>query len=118
YAAQKLCSSGVGTVLASLGADGALLVDDRGVFHGRRSVVPRSTVGAGDATLAGYLAAEQDDPVTGLRHAVGFGCAAVELPGTQMPGPRDVRVDLVDVTQRPELGLVLARTAQPEAAPE
>ena len=49
---------GAGTVLASLGADGAVLVEDDGVWYGEAPVDrPRSTVGAGDAMLAGFLAA-------------------------------------------------------------
>ena len=50
--------SGAGSVLASLGPDGALLVEDDGATYGRSPVTsPRSTVGAGDAMLAGFLAA-------------------------------------------------------------
>ena len=55
---------GLGAVLASLGSDGALLVDG-----GRRRAAatapvdePRSTVGAGDCLLAGFLAAGAEAP--------------------------------------------------------
>jgi 1-phosphofructokinase len=56
-AAGELCRRGAMAVLASLGADGALLVDRGGAVHGEAPVArPRSAVGAGDATLAGFLA--------------------------------------------------------------
>jgi 1-phosphofructokinase len=55
-AAAELVARGVGTVLASLGADGAVLVTGSGARYGSSRVEhPRSTVGAGDALLAGYL---------------------------------------------------------------
>lgn len=101
--AQTLRDSGVGTVLVSLGEDGALLVDADGV---RRAYAPpvdvRSTVGAGDSTLAGFLAAgaSGDDA---LRMAVAFGTAAVTLPGSAMPGPNDVLPALVTVEADPDL---------------
>ena len=55
---QQLRAWGAGAVLASLGADGAVLVEDDGVVTAIAPVAePRSTVGAGDALLAGFLAA-------------------------------------------------------------
>ena len=48
---------GARSVVVSLGRDGALLVDSLGALHASASVTnPKSTVGAGDALLAGYLA--------------------------------------------------------------
>jgi 1-phosphofructokinase len=89
-AATVMREAGAGTVLASLGAAGAVLVDEQGIRHGE-SPVDRgvSTVGAGDAMLAGYLAGG----VTGsdsLVEALSWGAAAVRLPGSRMPGPGDV----------------------------
>jgi len=107
-AARTLLERGVGTALVSLGPDGALLVDREGVLHAERSVeAPRSTVGAGDATLAGYLSAADADRATALRTAVAFGAAAVSLPGSQMPGPADVKPDLVALDDRPALDRAL-----------
>jgi 1-phosphofructokinase len=101
-AAASLRDRGAHTVLASLGADGVLLVDDHGILHGRLAVArPRSTVGAGDATLAGYLSAASADRSTAVRRAVAFGAAAVALAGSQMPGPDDVQPDLVEITALP-----------------
>jgi 1-phosphofructokinase len=89
-AAKKMREAGAETVLASLGADGAVLVTGQGVQHGESPVDRgRSTVGAGDAMLAGYLAGG----VTGgdaLIEALAWGAAAVRLPGSRMPGPSDV----------------------------
>ncbi len=55
-AAGRLRAGGAGAVLVSLGSDGAVLVDDTGVFHGMaRTDRIVNTVGAGDALLAGFL---------------------------------------------------------------
>jgi 1-phosphofructokinase len=94
-AANELRSSGVGTVLVSLGPSGAVLVGDGLVFHAEsRVIVPRSTVGAGDALLAGFLAAGGDGPEA-LAEGVAWGAAACVLPGTAVPGPADLQRDLV-----------------------
>lgn len=93
-AARELLVAGARRVLVSLGAAGAVLVDESGVLAGESVVLePRSTVGAGDAFLAGFLAAEATDPgddAAALRQALAWGAAAVGLPGSQMPGPHDV----------------------------
>jgi 1-phosphofructokinase len=93
-AAEAMLAAGADTVLASLGADGAVLVgtqgEDQGVRCGESPVDHGvSTVGAGDAMLAGFLAGG----VTGvdpLVEALSWGAAAVRLPGSRMPGPGDV----------------------------
>jgi 1-phosphofructokinase len=89
-AAEAMRAAGAEAVLASLGADGAVLVDGRGVRYGESPVDRgRSAVGAGDAMLAGYLAGG----VTGgdvLIEALSWGAAAVRFPGSRMPGPDDV----------------------------
>lgn len=92
-AATRMRDAGAATVLASLGPDGAVLVGDgetQGMRYGESRVDRgRSTVGAGDAMLAGYLAGG----VTGgdaLVEALAWGAAAVQLPGSRMPGPGDV----------------------------
>lgn len=89
-AAERLRRQGVAAVLASLGADGAVLVDDTGAWHASAPrVVPRSTVGAGDAALAGFLAAGARGS-RALAEAVAWGSAATALAGTRMPTPGDV----------------------------
>jgi 1-phosphofructokinase len=89
-AAEALRRRGARTVLASLGADGALLVDGDSAHHGQAPVPrPRSAVGAGDALLAGFLAGGGDGPAA-LTEALAWGAAAASLPGSQMPGPGDL----------------------------
>ena len=81
-AAQHLRRAGAGAVLASLGADGALLVDGDGVRHGEAPVAhPVSTVGAGDAMLAGFLAAGGAGPAA-LAGGLRWAAAAVQHAGT------------------------------------
>lgn len=96
-AAQELRDSGTQAVLASLGNDGAVLVDGEGEWHAEAPVVTaRSSVGAGDAMLAGFLAAGGKG-VSALVSGVAYGAAAVSLPGSTMPMPDDVRQHLVQV---------------------
>jgi 1-phosphofructokinase len=101
--AQRLRGLGIGAVLVSLGGDGALLVDADGVRQAWTDPVEvRSTVGAGDSTLTGFLASGADG-TEALRTAVAFGAAAVTLPGSVMPGPSDVRTDQVHINESPDL---------------
>lgn len=97
-AAHEVRDRGVGAVLASLGAQGAVLVEADGAWHAvATATVVRSDVGAGDAALAGFLAAGAHGPEA-LRQAVAWGTAAVTCPGTAMPGPDDVDLDAVVLT--------------------
>ncbi len=97
-AIEALQARGARAVLASLGEHGAVLVDHTGAHHAIAPAAhPRSTVGAGDATLAGFLAAGASG-TRALARAVAYGTAAVQLAGTQMPIPADVDEDAVTVT--------------------
>ncbi|GAB3292958.1 1-phosphofructokinase [Parasphingorhabdus pacifica] len=97
--AHEVRGMGVGTVLVSLGRHGALLVDDGGAWHATGPATPvRSTVGAGDAMVAGYLGAGADGP-RALRTAVAYGAAAVGLAGSRMPLPEDLRTSSVRVDE-------------------
>jgi 1-phosphofructokinase len=102
-AAERLREQGAGAVLASLGPDGAVLVDAKGAVHGEAPVAtPRSAVGAGDALLAGFLSAGGQGP-TALAEALAWGAAATSLPGSRMPTPEDIDracVRLHDVIDR------------------
>jgi 1-phosphofructokinase len=80
---------GARTVLASLGSRGAVLVAQSGSYLASAQAVARSTVGAGDATLAGFLAAGGAGP-DALVEAVAWGTAAVALPGSRMPQPAEI----------------------------
>ncbi|MGK5500775.1 1-phosphofructokinase [Streptomyces sp. URMC 125] len=97
-AAEELRGRGARAVLASLGADGQLLVDGDGAHFGRAPVAAvRSNVGAGDASLAGFLAAGGAGPGA-LAAAVAHGAAAVQLPGSAMPAPADLDPAAVTTT--------------------
>ncbi|MEY9860516.1 1-phosphofructokinase [Catenulispora sp. GAS73] len=100
-AAEKLLSRGVKAVLASLGADGAVLVDSAGAVLGTADPIdPVSTVGAGDAMLAGFLAAGARGEKA-LIEGMAWARAAVGLPGSQMPGPADVSREGIRVVRDP-----------------
>jgi 1-phosphofructokinase len=83
-AAEQLRAKGLGTVLVSLGRDGAVLVDGNGALHGRTAAVTAvNTVGAGDAFLAGYLAAD----ASASRYAqIGLPRRAVGRDSSPTPG--------------------------------
>ena len=106
-AAREVVAACTRAVLVSLGAHGALLVTADGVWWaGGPPLVPLSTVGAGDSTLAGFLVAD-GSPADRLRTAVAFGRAAVLLPGTAVPGPTDIDLDTVRVVENPDPRLAL-----------
>lgn len=90
-AGRKLNAAGVSEVLVTLGAAGAVLVLDDGPALAATPppIVPLSTVGAGDSSLAGYLLAREDglDAAGALAQAVAYGSAATALPGTTIPRP-------------------------------
>lgn len=112
-AAEELRSLGAGAVLASLGADGQLLLDAEGAHYGTAPVAPdrvRSNVGAGDAALAGFLIAGGTGPAA-LASALAHGAAAVQLPGSAMPTPADLNHDAVRVTRDLPLDLPLSEPA-------
>lgn len=99
-AALTLIERGVGTVLATLGAVGAVLVNSTGAWQAfPPPIVPRSTVGAGDSSLAGYVRADVAgaEAPRRLQMAVAYGSAAAALPGSALPTPADLHLDGVSV---------------------
>ncbi|MFT4263224.1 MAG: 1-phosphofructokinase family hexose kinase [Nocardioides sp.] len=95
-AAQTLVDRGIGTVLVTLGARGALLLDATGAWHATPTpTTVVSTVGAGDSSLFGYLLADLQGlpPAERLALAVAYGSAAASLPGTTIPTPAEVRTE-------------------------
>ncbi|MBR8744663.1 1-phosphofructokinase family hexose kinase [Nocardiopsis sp. MG754419] len=101
-AAREVLAKGNGAALITLGGHGALYVGLEEVSWARGPRVrTRSTVGAGDCALAGFLAHE-GTPEERLRQAVAWGTAAVSLPGTTLPGPGDVTTDGVTSTNDPD----------------
>ena len=94
-AAQEVRRRGARTVLASLGGDGAILVDDIGAVWGHAPVDKVvSTVGAGDAMLAGYLSCPHERSEA-LATALQWGAAAVQNEGTLfLPNTTDADVTI------------------------
>lgn len=107
HAARALQDQGATTVIASLGSDGALYVDESDALHAEATVTnPRSAVGAGDALLAGFLA-HGGQGGDAFAHGVAWAAAAVGLPGSRTPGPDDVDLSIVRVHDHIEGGRVL-----------
>lgn len=85
-AAREVIDRGVGTVLCSLGRDGALYVTASEVVQVEPlDPVVGTPVGAGDILLAIFLAGGAD--VDALAAAVQWSAASVALPGTGIPTP-------------------------------
>ncbi|GIG39050.1 1-phosphofructokinase [Cellulomonas phragmiteti] len=106
-AAREVIAQGTSAVLVSLGAHGAMLVRADGTWWaGGPPLVPLSTVGAGDSTLAGFLAGT-GTCADKLRTAVAWGRAAVLLPGTEVPSPAHLDLDAVRVVEEPDPDLPL-----------
>lgn len=98
--AAALVRRGVGAVLTTLGAGGAVLTVPEGSWHAvHEPVAVRSTVGAGDSSLSGYLIAHErgDGPPECLRQAVASGSAAAALPGTRVPALSETAPEAVTV---------------------
>jgi 1-phosphofructokinase len=84
-AARELADAGARCVLASLGPDGALLVQGGQIWHGEaEDGIVRSTVGAGDAMLAGFLARGGKGPAA-LQEALAWAAAACRLSDSGIP---------------------------------
>jgi 1-phosphofructokinase len=101
-AVRTLHERGVAEVLLTLGAQGALLsTADGGVWSARPpQIAVRSTVGAGDSSLAGFVLAALAgaEPAERLRNAVAYGAASAALPGSAVPTPTQVDGRAVRVT--------------------
>ena len=106
-AAEEVRSRGVEYVLVSLGAQGAVLVGPAGVIVGESPVdQPRSTVGAGDCFLAGFLSRFTSDPSRldeAMLEALAWGAAATRLPGSAVPHPADLDPTHVQLVWQPDL---------------
>jgi 1-phosphofructokinase len=97
-AARQLRRLGVGEVLVSLGPVGALLLSGERVLHAESAGTRvRSTVGAGDALLAGYLAAGGGE--TGLETGVAWATDSVGQPGTSLLAPAGAAPPVVLISE-------------------
>jgi 1-phosphofructokinase len=101
-AVRELHTRGVAEVLLTLGSDGAVLsTADGGLWSALPPrITVRSTVGAGDSSLAGYVLADLAGapPAERLRAAVAYGAASASLPGSAVPTPAQVDGTAVQVT--------------------
>lgn len=92
--AGEFAACGVENVMVSMGEQGALLISGGRLYT---AVPPEiravSTIGAGDSSLAGFLAAfAAGEGAEGcLRSAVAFGTAACLTEGSQPPRQTDIR---------------------------
>jgi 1-phosphofructokinase len=93
-AARRLIEQGIGTVAVSMGADGAIFVDQTSIIHAQApSIAIKSTVGAGDAMVAGI--------VTGMLRGLSLaGCArlatAFSMGALSQVGPRLPPLDVLE----------------------
>jgi 6-phosphofructokinase 2 len=88
-------------VLVSLGPDGMLMTTPKRILHARPpSVKVRSTVGAGDCAVAGFVhgLAGKEAIADALRRSVAAGTAATLNPGTGLCRSEDIAVILPQVT--------------------
>lgn len=81
-AAEELRVMGAINVLVTLGADGALLVDEFGISHRvhGKPITAVNTVGAGDSAVAGFLYGARGGYDMAVRYAVACGTASSSLP--------------------------------------
>ncbi|MBQ8173767.1 MAG: 1-phosphofructokinase family hexose kinase [Clostridia bacterium] len=92
--ARALHAQGIENVMISLGGEGALLVCPEGTYMAAPPVVSvLSTVGAGDSSIAGFLAATVGgaSAADALGLAVAYGTAACVQAGTRPPKPDDIK---------------------------
>lgn len=92
--AKEFHQAGIANVLLTLGGDGAVLACKDGVFFAKAPVIDaKSTIGAGDSTIAGFI----DGTIHGLnteavlKKAVAFGTAACIQEGTLPPDKNDIK---------------------------
>ena len=103
-AAQVLKGKGIKNVMISLGAKGAMLCCEDGCYIANApDVTVLSTIGAGDSSIAGFVAAaKQGLPYSEmLRMAVCYGSAACMTEGTRPPRAEDITklLESVQVTK-------------------
>ena len=87
---DHIIASGVSKVVISLGANGAIYRDNKGVYLKCRAIdVPNvSVTAAGDAMVAGLVMSEEQgsDPVDAMKFATALAAAEVMTEGTKAPG--------------------------------
>lgn len=97
--AKALHEAGITNVMISMGGDGALLVCDEGTYIAvPPKVEVKSTIGAGDSSIAGFAACPAGRAADKLCWAVAYGSAACMAEGTRPPEPTDVQALLESIT--------------------
>lgn len=92
--ALDLHQSGISNVMISMGDKGALLVCSDGIFTAvPPEITVRSTIGAGDSSIAGFLAAASKKASSAecLQLAVAFGSAACLTEGSLPPQTEQIK---------------------------
>lgn len=103
-AGQALRAQGVELVVVSMGSDGALFLSAAGTLHARLTIDGiASTVGAGDAMVAGIAAALAEGADAGrvARLATGFAVAKLGMAGPNLPSLAAVRALAAEVAVEP-----------------
>lgn len=99
--ASAFSEQGIENVMISLGSQGAALLNGGNLYIATPPCVHAiSTIGAGDSTIAGFLAAAQNglDVPACLENAVACGTAACLTSGSQPPRQEDIRAIKKQVT--------------------
>lgn len=99
--AERLHSMGTENVMLTFGGEGAMLISKHGRLRARApKITPISTIGAGDSSIAGFIAATVSGgtPSDSLKAAIAFGTAACLTEGTKPPKKDTVAKILKDVT--------------------
>jgi 6-phosphofructokinase 2 len=99
-AGRALQQRGIDYLCISLGPDGAILIDADNSYHcGAPKVHKQSTVGCGDALVAGLIDAARkgETPQAMLRFGVICGSATASHPGTELFTRADLNAELLDI---------------------
>ncbi len=113
---EEARARGARAVICSLGAEGAVLVDEHGHWQAIGPRVPvLSTVGAGDSLLAGFLHGGGSGP-DALRTGIAWATAAVQTPGTGVPSAELIDVTSVEITELPRGTPTAPREVSPTPA--
>ncbi len=96
-AAEEIHGKGIENVMISLGASGAVLYCDEGGFYcPAPKIAAVSTIGAGDSSIAGFIAATTLglSKKEALKYAICYGSAACLTEGTRPPRREDIEAFL------------------------
>lgn len=99
-AGRAMHRRGIDHLCISLGPDGAILVDADNSYHcGAPKVHKQSTVGCGDALVAGLIDAVRkgETPQAMLRFGVTCGSATASHPGTELFTRDDLKAEFTDI---------------------